>query len=144
VDKDHPILSVRQQCNLLSVCRSSVYYSPAEDHNETILANEIHDIWMESTAYGYRKVTVELQNKGYDINHKKVLRIMREMGIAGVYQKHKTTISNKEHKKFPYLLKNVLIDGPNQVWAIDITYIKLNGCFVYLVAIIDWYSRYII
>ena len=106
INKNHEMLSVRRQCELLSICRSTIYYQHEEDFNDTLLANEIHDIWMQSTASGYRKVTAGLHRKGYVVNHKKVLRIMNEMGIEGTYQKHKTTVSNKEHEKFPYLLKN--------------------------------------
>jgi putative transposase len=96
------------------------------------------------TSNGYRKITRELRIKGYEINHKKVLRIMRDMRIQAIYPKPKTTVINQEHKKYPYLLRDLLIDHPNQVWASDITYVKLLQGFVYLVAIIDLHSRYIV
>jgi putative transposase len=144
INQNHETLSVRRQCQLLSICRSTVYYQAKEELDDTELANEIYEIWIESTASGYRKITAALRRKGHIANRKKVLRIMNEMGIEGEYQKHKTTTSNKEHEKFPYLLKNLAINRPNQVWATDITYIKVNGYFVYLIGVIDWYSKHII
>jgi len=95
-------------------------------------------------SYGYRKITEELQQQGYDINHKKVLRIMREMHLQAIYPKPKTTIHNPNHKIYPYLLRDLAITHPNQVWATDITYIKTPNGFMYLVAIIDIYSRFIL
>jgi len=144
LDKSHEALSQRQQCALLSVWRSNIYYKPVAPQDETLLGNEIHDIWLEFPEYGYRRVMKALQRRGYKINHKKVFRVMREMGIHAIYPEPQTTVRDTSHKIYPYLLKGLPIDHPNQVWATDITYIRLPGGFVYLVAIIDVYSRFIV
>lgn len=144
IDKEDKTLSLRHQCRLLGIWRSNIYYDEKERSDEPILANEINEIWLDMPAYGYRKITKELQRRGYKINHKRVLRMMREMNIMAIYPKPKTTIVNNEHKKYPYLLHNLTIIGPNHVWATDITYIKITGGFIYLVAIIDVFSRFIV
>jgi putative transposase len=144
VDTTLESLSQRQQCTLLGIGRSSIYYKPVVPSDETILSNQIHDIWLEFPEYGYRRVTAALQRLGYDINHKKVLRIMRAMGLQAIYPKPRTTEHHSSHKTYPYLLKGLSIQRSNQVWATDITYIRLPGGFVYLVAIIDVYSRFIV
>lgn len=136
-------MSIRNQCRLLSVNRSNLYYEPVEI-NDTEIANIIMDIWLEAPTYGYRKITRELNDRGFVINHKRVLRIMREMNIQALYPKPNLSKRNIQHKKYPYLLKGMNIIRPNQVWATDITYIKIPGGYIYLIAIIDWYSRFII
>jgi putative transposase len=112
--------------------------------DESLLANKIHEIWLEDAAGGYRKITKTLQREGYEINHKRVLRMMREMRIQAMYPRPKTSISNIQHKKYPYLLRGLKITRINQVWATDITYIRIVGGYVYLIAIIDIFSRFII
>ena len=144
LDKEHKFLSIRHQCQLLSVWRSNVYYKPVVEPDETTLANQIHALWLDDPAGGYRRITHALRRNNYVVNHKKILRIMREMRIKAFYPKRRTTVHNATHKKYPYLLANVSINHPNHVWATDITYIKLPGGFVYLVAIIDIYSRCIL
>ncbi len=144
VDKEHNFLSMRQQCTLLGIWRSNVYCRSVDEPDETMLGNEIHEIWLEQTYYGYRKITIALQDRGQKINHKKVLRIMREMKLQAIYPGPKTTIHNSGHKIYPYLLRDLPIIAPNQVWATDITYIKILGSFMYLVAIIDIYSRFVL
>lgn len=139
-------LSIRKQSELLMVPRTKVYYRNIIN-DETEIANSIMEIYLSSDCrYGYRKITATLQNQNLIINQKKVLRIMREMGIKGLYPKRKsnTTIRNNEHKVYPYLLTNLEINRVNQVWATDITYIKINNKFMYFMAIIDLHSRYII
>lgn len=143
IDKQHK-LSVRKQCSLLSVSRSNIYYCAKEVPDESALANEIHEIWLKMPTYGYRKINRELQRQGYIINHKKVRRMMRDMRIMAIYPKPKTTIINIEHKKYPYLLRDLIITRQGHVWATDITYIKLPTGFVYLIAIIDIFSRFIV
>ncbi len=140
---------------MLEINRSNVYYKPrlVLDFTNSI-ANEIKDIWSKYSFFGYRKITAILNNKiaqnsqnksqNKRINHKKVLRLMRKLGLKAIYAKPRTTIVNKDHKKFPYLLKDLEIAKPNQVWATDITYIKTSQGFVYLVALIDVFSRFIV
>ena len=94
--------------------------------------------------YGYRRMTVYLQNLGYKINHKRALKLMRKLGLEAIYPKPNLSKPNKEHLVFPYLLRGVKIENSNQVWATDITYIRLKGGFIYLLAIMDWHSRYVI
>lgn len=146
IDESQELMSIRKQCRLLAINRSGLYYrSVAHPKNETLLANEIYGIWRAMSFYGYRKITEELHDRGYDINAKKTLKMMRDMRIQALYPKPRTTIRNQEHKTYPYLLRGLQIVRPNQVWATDITYIRApGGGFVYLVAIIDVYSRYVL
>ncbi len=144
IDTDLKNLSIRKQCNLLSVNRSNIYYEPTPPKDDTELANEIHELWLEMPYYGYRRVTAELQRRGYPINHKRVLNLMRAMNLKALYPAPKTTITSPDHKVYPYLLRDIHIVSPNQVWSTDITYIKISSGFVYLVAIIDIYSRFVL
>jgi len=140
---------------LLEINRSNIYYKPrlVVDFSNSI-ANEIKEIWSKYSFFGYRKITAILNNKIAQnnqnkdpekrINSKKVLRLMRKLGLKAIYAKPRCTIVNKDHKKFPYLLKNLEIKKPNQVWATDITYIKTSQGFVYLVALIDVFSRFVV
>jgi putative transposase len=106
--------------------------------------NEIHEIWMKTPFYGYRRITAELRNLGYAINRKRVQRLMNQMKIRALYPKPKTSRANQQHEKYPYLLTDLEINRPDQVWATDITYIPMDRGFLYLVALIDLYSRYIV
>ena len=147
IELDHADLSVSKQSSLLDCNRTSLYYKRTV-LDDTELANQIHEIYLKNKCiYGYRKITAALRhNFGVTSNRKKVARIMREMKIVGLYPRKriKTTIADLSHQKFAYLLKELIISFPNQVWATDITYIALPSGFVYLVAIIDIYSRYIL
>jgi putative transposase len=140
-------LSIRKQAALLNITRSSLYYRPMIDHDSE-LANLIQEIYLSSSCrYGYRKITAALrQNYEEIVNHKKVLGLMKAMNIQGLYPKKRINTSLKEgsHKVYPYLLEGLLIYRPNQVWATDITYIRLGNIFMYFIAIMDLYSRYII
>lgn len=144
IDIQHEHISIRQQCAVLGVNRSSFYYAPTPLAEDTDLANEIHEIWLEIPSYGYRKVTEELHQRGYLINSKKVLRLMRDMKIQAIYPRPKTSLRSPGNPIYPYLLRGLDISRPNQVWATDITYIKMPVGFAYLVAIIDVYSRYVL
>jgi putative transposase len=137
-------LSVRQQCRLLEVNRSVVYYKGKRAMDESEIMNRIHEIWLKFPVYGYRRITKALQDEGYDINRKRVCRLMKLMNLEALYAKPKLSDPHPEHKIYPYLLKGLTIDRPNQVWCTDITYVKMPLGFVYLVAIIDVYSRYIV
>ena len=134
--------SVRRQCELLGLNRSSVYYVPAEpDAEELELMRRIDEIHLESPFYGSRSIARELRKKGYPANRKRVQRLMRLLGLESVAPKPNTSKPNEEHPVYPYLLRGVTVDRPNQVWAVDITYIPLSRGFAYLVAIMDWHSR---
>lgn len=137
--------SIREQCQILGINRSGLYYKPAQASIETLeimgLLDEEHT---RHPFYGVPKMTEFLKRTGYKIGPDKVRTLLRRMGLEAIYPKPKTSIPNKQHKIYPYLLKGVKITRSNQVWSTDITYIKLNEGFVYLVAIIDWYSRYVL
>jgi putative transposase len=141
----HPNLSIRQQAALLSLCRSSLYYRPLLSKASEI-ANLIKEIYLSSDCrYGYRKITAALNHQGHITNHKKVLRLMQDMEIQGLCpRKFKNTSLKANHEIYPYLLEGLPIDKPNQVWATDITYLALHNRFLYFIAIIDLYSRYIV
>ena len=144
IERDIPNLSIVEQCNLLSLNRSSYYYKPSMA-DDVDLMNEIEDLHLRLPYYGYRKITHELKNNGHDINHKKVQRLMQQIGLKAIFPSKKPGFDKtKPHKIFPYLLGDLSITTPNQVWSTDITYIRLRHGFIYLVALIDWYSRYIV
>jgi|ERR1043166_2727021 len=139
------VLSIRRQCELLNLSRSGLYYAGQPESAENLRIMEAIDRqYLKTPFYGIRKMTLELNSQGFPVNHKRVQRLMRLMGLAAIYQKPKTTCRNPEHKVYPYLLRGLVIDHPNQVWAADITYIPMAYGFVYLVAIMDWYSRYVL
>lgn len=131
---------------MLQVARSRLYYKPIIN-NDSEVANLINEIYLASDCrYGYRKITAEFKARNIEVNDKKILRIMQTMGLQGLYPKRKcnTSIKYKEHKIYPYLLEGLVINKANQVWATDITYIAIEGKFMYFIAILDLYSRYII
>lgn len=145
IDPLNKDLSVRRQCDLLQVNRSTIYYkSYGTSADDTSLLNEIRDIWERYPFYGYRRITVELQYKGYDVNHKRIQRLMKMGGIQAIYPGPNTSRRNKLHAVHPYLLKDLPILKVNQAWMVDITYLRLDTGFVYLVALIDVYSRYVV
>ena len=144
IEMNHQNLSVRKQSALLQINRSTLYYEPIEAVDDTNLANEIHELWLEMPFYGYRRVTAELRRRGNLINEKRVLRLMREMNVQALYPRPKTTIRSAKDPVYPYLLNGLEIVRPNQVWATDITYIKMPVGFAYLVALIDVHSRYVL
>jgi putative transposase len=131
----------------LGLNRSSVYYREREESAEDAeLMRLIDQQYTETPFYGYRKMTAYLQNLGYQVNHSafRVSRLMRKLGLEAIYPKPNLSKPNKEHLKFPYLLRGMKIEHSNQVWATDITYIRLKGGFIYLLAIMDWHSRFVI
>ncbi len=136
------LLSVRRQCQILGVTRSSLYYKPvAESEEEISLMHEIDKLHLKYPFYGSRKIRVALRAANRVVNRKRVQRLMRKMGLESIAPKPNTSRPTPEHPVFPYLLRNMRIDRVNQVWASDITYIPMAHGFAYLVAIIDWYSR---
>lgn len=130
---------------MLGLARSSYYYEPRNDSEVNLrLKIEIDKLYLEAPFYGSRSITRELKSRGEEVNRKRIQRLMREMGIEAMYPKPKTSIGNKEHYKFPYLLKNLEIIKPNQVWGTDITYVPTESGYLYLVAVLDLFSRYVI
>jgi putative transposase len=145
IERDNLGLSIVKQAKLLTINRSSLYYKPIQPSPaELALKRRIDEIYTAHPAHGSRMIAKILRREGYNINRKAVQRHMREMGISGVCPGPNLSRRNYQHSIYPYLLRNLPIIHPNQVWAIDITYIRLAQGWVYLVAIIDWYSRYII
>lgn len=145
VDPGHDRISIRRQCELLGINRSRYYYTPATESELNLqLMKMIDKTYTDHPFYGSRRMVAHLGRKSFQVNRKRVQRLMRIMGLEAIYPKPKTSQRNKEHKIYPYLLRGLLIDRPNQVWSTDITYIPLQGGFMYLTAVIDWYSRYVI
>jgi len=135
-------LPIKRQCELLSLNRSTVYYQLQDvSEMDLKLMRRIDEMHLKRPFYGSRRIRDWLQDEGYDINRKRVQRLMRQMGIRALYPKPRTSKPGKGHKIYPYLLRDLVIDRPNQVWATDISYIPMAKGFVYLVAVIDWYSR---
>lgn len=147
VDRNHPHLSICRQCELIGLPRSS-YYRLVQVHSETgenlELMRLIDEEYTRHPFFGSRKIRDYLRRLGYKINRKRVQRLMRKMGLASVAPKPNTSKPSSEHKVYPYLLGNIDINRPNQVWCSDITYLRLPGGFVYLTAVMDWYSRYVL
>jgi putative transposase len=142
IDRLNEKLSLTRQCQLLGLSRSSLYYHPANDNREDLALMALIDRqFMETPYYGCRKMTAWLRRAGHVVNRKRVRRLMRQMGLQVIWQKPNTSKPNPEHKIYPYLLRGLKIDRPNQVWATDITYIPMPKGFFYLVAIMDWHSR---
>jgi putative transposase len=145
VEWEAPTLPLSVQAELLSVSRSSLYYQPVlPSAAEVALKHRIDAIYTECPFYGSRRITVQLRQEGQTINRKAVQRHMREMGISGVCPGPNLSKRSQEHAIYPYLLRNVSASYPNHVWGIDITYIRLRQSWLYLVAILDWYSRYVV
>ena len=145
LERGHPALSLRQQCGLLSLNRSGIYYQPVEvDPKELFLMRLIDEEYTRLPFYGSRRMKRQLCGLGYPIGREQVQRLMRLMGLEAIFPGPNTSRRAQEHKIYPYLLRNVEITRPNQVWSTDITYIRLAGGFLYLVAVIDWFSRYVL
>ena len=140
--RDHETLSIRRQCKLLGVARSNVYRLPRPANDDDLLMMRLIDELFTAWPFlGSRRIAYMLREKGYSINRKRVQRLMRKMGIAALGPKPRTTKPAPGHRIFPYLLRHLAIERPNQVWAADITYIPIGRGFLYLVAVIDWASR---
>jgi putative transposase len=145
VDAADTVLSVSQQCALLDLSRSSYYYAPATETAENLALMALID--REYTAHpfrGSRGMTAWLRREGHAVNRKRVQRLMRLMGLEAVYPKPRLSVGGAGHKVYPYLLRGVAIERVNQVWSTDITYIPMPNGFMYLTAVMDWYSRYVL
>jgi len=138
-------LTISKQCQLLNLSRSDYYYEyRGESKLNLALMNRIDEIYTDHPTWGSRKIRDYLRNEGHRINRKRLQRLMRKMGIAVIYPRKKLSTPHPDHKIYPYLLRGLDISYQNQVWCTDITYIRLNHGFVYLVAVMDWYSRKIL
>lgn len=146
IEMNHPTLSIRRQCDLIGFNRLTFYWQPTDEAPlNRALMQLIDQEYTRAPFYGYRKMTIRLNREhGYEVNRKRVARLMVKMGLQAIYPQPRTTVSNPQHKKYPYLLRGLKINRPNQVWAADITYIPMPQGFMYLVAIMDWFSRYVV
>jgi putative transposase len=145
VEKETTMMSVVRQCGLLELSRSTFYYQPlGENAYNLALMRLIDEQFTKRPFYGVPRMTVSLRRIGYGVNPKRVRRLMRVMGLEAIYPKPRLSANGSDHKIYPYLLKGVTVDRPDQAWATDITYIRLTHGFVYLIAILDWYSRYVV
>lgn len=145
VNSKNKMLSIRQQCDLLDINRASYYYKPIDvSKKDVLLMNEIHEIWAMHPFYGYRRITCQLKAQGHAVNRKRTQRLMQIMGLKAIHPKPRTSMKNQNHVVYPYLLQDLQIIRPNQVWMVDITYLKLDRGFMYLIAFIDVHSRFIV
>jgi putative transposase len=145
VEPENEQISIIRQCQLLGINGSTIYYRERPESVEDAELMRLIDAQYTVTPfYGYRRMTVYLQNLGFKVNHKRVVRLMRRLGLEAIYPKPNLSKPGKEHLTFPYLLRGIEINRANQVWATDITYIRLKGGFIYLLAIMDWHSRFVI
>jgi putative transposase len=145
VDRQHPSLSVVSQCKLLGISRSGLYYQPVGIPEEDLIIMKLIDgQYLSTPFYGARRMAAWLKKQGYRVNRKRVQRLMQIMGLKAIYRRPRTSKPAPGHKIYPYLLSDIEVTRPNQVWAADITYIPMARGFLYLVVIIDWYSRYVL
>ena len=142
INPGHKRLSIVRQCELVSISRSSFYRQPASESEENLeLMRLIDEAFLEAPWYGTRQMARHLSRVGWGIGRKRVRRLMRKIGLAPIYQAPKTSEPHPQHKIYPYLLRHMTIERPNQVWCADVTYIPMRRGFLYLVAIMDWASR---
>lgn len=142
VETKHPGLSIARQCDLLGISRSSYYYEErGESPFNQKLMRLVDEQFLDTPYYGRRLMVRHLKRQGYRVNRKRIRRLMLSMGLEAIYQKPNTSKPHPEHKVYPYLLRGVEIVRPNQLWCADITYIPMRRGFLYLVAVMDWYSR---
>jgi putative transposase len=145
IEPAHPTLSVARQCDLLGLARSSWYYQPAPPSATTQeLLDRLDEQYTRTPFYGSRRMTAWLRSQGYAVNRKRVRRLLELLGLEAIYPKPRTSTPAPGHRIYPYLLRGVAITRADQVWSSDITYIRLAQGWVYLVAILDWYSRYVL
>jgi len=140
-----PTPSIRRQCKLLSVSRQAFYYQPLGESAKNLeLMRRLDLLHLADPCFGYRKLTAVLQREGWSVNSKRVRRLMKLLGIEAIYQKPRTSQPKAGHKIYPYLLRDKEIQAPDEAWCADITYIPMPCGFMYLVAVMDWYSRYVL
>ena len=137
--------SIRRQSALLQINRSSLYYTkPVTSERDIELLNAIDKIHTDNPCYGYRRIHAKLNRDGYAVGEDHVITLMKELGIEAIYPHKRTSIQSPDHKVYPYLLKDIKASFPDHIWAYDITYIRMLGTWMYLCAVLDWYSRYIV
>jgi putative transposase len=142
IDRADSHLSIARQCQLLKVARSTLYYRPAPvSYDDLAVIRRLDEQYLVTPFYGARRMAAVLRREGLVVNRKRIRRLMRVIGIEAIYQKPNTSRRHPEHKVYPYLLRAIAIERPNQVWCADITYIPMAKGFVYLVAVMDWFSR---
>jgi len=145
IDHDLERIAITRQCELVGLPRSTFYYEPAKEPAENMMYMRLIDEqYMRTPFWGSRNMAWWLNEQGHSVNRKRVQRLMRLMGIEAIYPKPKTSEAAQEHRKYPYLLRDLEIVRPNQVWSTDITYLPMPKGFMYLVAVIDWFSRYVL
>lgn len=145
VERNHPKLSIAEQCDALNIHRSGLYYKPLPESEENLEIMSILDKqYFKTPFYGVLRLTALLNNEGFRVNSKRVRRLMKLMNWRTIFREPRTTVCNKSDYKYPYLLRGLKVEKPNQVWAMDITYIPMRQGFMYLAAIIDLHSRYVI
>lgn len=145
IECDLSRIAVSRQCELIGLPRSTLYYEPTQETEENLEYMRLIDgQYTHTPFYGSRRIVVWLASQGFDVNRKRIQRLMRIMGLEAIYPKPKTSRPGKFHKIYPYLLRGVEIVRPNQVWSTDVTYIPMDSGFMYLVAVLDWYSRYVL
>jgi len=145
IEVGHPVLSVRRQCELVGLNRATFYRSPSGETSLNLrLMRLIDEAYTRTPFYGYRKMTIELNRQGYVVNRKRVARLMRMMGLQAIYPRPHLSSADRDHPTYPYLLRDLPITRPNQVWSADITYVPMPTGFMYLVAVIDWFSRFVL
>jgi len=145
IEPDNRIISINKQCSLLNLSRSSWYYQPKGISLDQIeLMHKIDRIYTKYPFYGSPRITAALHREGEKVNHKRIERLMKMMGIMAIMPKKNISKPDKSHLIYPYLLKGIKISANNHVWSTDITYIPIHSGFIYLVAIMDWFSRYVI
>jgi putative transposase len=145
IDTQYPELSIRRQCDLIGLNRATFYMMPAGETAMNLqLMRLIDEQYLETPFYGYPRMTAHLRRAGFAVNPKRVARLMQKMGLQGLFPRRKTTVPAPGHTIYPYLLRGLAITHPDQVWSTDITYVPMTTGFMYLVAIMDWYSRYVL
>jgi putative transposase len=145
IDSNSSQLSIRRQCELLGLNRSSYYYEPAQETVENLrLMRRIDEQYLKTPFFGSRRMTIVLDSEGEKVNRKRIQRLMGLMGLEAIHPGPRTTVHNPDHKVYPYLLRGVKVERRDQVWSSDITYIPMHQGFMYLTAVIDWHSRYVL
>lgn len=145
IEPEHSKISISRQCELLGLARSSWYYQAAPETVENLaLLRLIDEEYTRHPFFGSRRMVVMMEQQGYNVNRKRIQRLMSVLGIEAIYPKPNLSLADRKHNKYPYLLNGLNICHPNHVWSTDITYIRMKRGFVYLMAVIDWYSRYVL